>query len=208
LVGNMNAGSLSNTYATGDVAGKRNVGGLAGFAANGVSMADSYAEGSVTANNPSGPEINIGGFIGEIQDATLTRSYATGAVDGEYSTGGLAGAVGPAKISDSFATGAVNGTSEIGGLAGNMVDSNANITTSYAVGSVTGSSEVGGLVGSQNGTVTDSYWDTEATGQSTSDGGTGLTTSEMTGSSAETNMVGFDFSSVWGAVAGDYPDLP
>jgi len=57
--------------------------------------------------------------------------------------------------------------------------------------------------------VTDSYWDTQTTGQPTSDGGTGLTTSEMTGSAATNNMQGFDFTSTWKTVTNpdDYPIL-
>jgi hypothetical protein len=57
---------------------------------------------------------------------------------------------------------------------------------------------VGGLVGGNNGgSASDSYWDTESSGQSSSDGGTGLTTSEMTGDSASSNMAGLDFSNEW-----------
>jgi len=55
--------------------------------------------------------------------------------------------------------------------------------------------------------VSSSYWDVENTGQDSSAGGTGLNTTEMQGESAETNMDGFDFSSVWDTVAGDYPEL-
>jgi hypothetical protein len=45
---------------------------------------------------------------------------------------------------------------------------------------VTGGDYVGGLVGSNYyGTVSSSFWDTQTSGQSTSDGGTGKTTAEM-----------------------------
>ncbi len=54
------------------------------------------------------------------------------------------------------------------------------VSNSYAIGSVNGDIHVGGLVGANvEGTVTDSFWDTETSGQSTSDGGTGKTTAEM-----------------------------
>jgi hypothetical protein len=56
-----------------------------------------------------------------------------------------------------------------------------------------------------------SYWDTESSGQNSTgvaySGVSGLTTSEMSGSSAETNMSRFDFSGTWTSVSGDYPDL-
>jgi len=44
---------------------------------------------------------------------------------------------------------------------------------------VTGSSQVGGLVGDNEGTVSNSFWDIETSGQATSSGGTGETTAEM-----------------------------
>jgi hypothetical protein len=69
---------------------------------------------------------------------------------------------------------------------------------------------VGGLLGNNQGTVSNSYWDTEATGQSSSavlPDSNGLTTSQMQGSSAEGNMDEFDFTSTWSTVEGDYPEL-
>jgi hypothetical protein len=44
---------------------------------------------------------------------------------------------------------------------------------------VTGYSRVGGLVGWNTDTVSNSFWDTETSGQATSDGGTGKTTAKM-----------------------------
>lgn len=67
----------------------------------------------------------------------------------------------------------------------------------YAAGVVVDGSFLGGLIGDDRGDVTDSYWDTEASGQSTSGGGTGFTTSEMQGSEADNNMSGFDFTDTW-----------
>jgi len=45
---------------------------------------------------------------------------------------------------------------------------------------VTGDEEAGGLVGrNYDGTASNSFWDTETSGQATSDGGTGMNTTEM-----------------------------
>jgi hypothetical protein len=57
------------------------------------------------------------------------------------------------------------------------------------------------------GSVSDSYWDINSTGQSSSHGGNGLTTSEMQGSSASSSMSGFDFTDTWSIVEEDYPEL-
>jgi hypothetical protein len=54
-----------------------------------------------------------------------------------------------------------------------------SVSNSYSTGSVTGSTQVGGLVGYNKGTVNNSLWDIETSGQTTSDGGTGKTTAEM-----------------------------
>jgi hypothetical protein len=54
------------------------------------------------------------------------------------------------------------------------------VSRSYSSGSVTGEGNVGGLVGvNSQGTVSDSFWNTQTSGLATSDGGTGKTTAEM-----------------------------
>ena len=74
-------------------------------------------------------------------------------------------------------TATVTGDSYVGGLVGN---SYGTVSNSSCTGSVTGNSHVGGLVGwNEYGTVSDSFWDTETSGQATSAGGTGKTTAEM-----------------------------
>ena len=139
---------------------------------------------------------SVGGLVGT-NDDTVTDSYATGSVEGDTNVAGLVG-TNDDTVTDSYATGSVEGDERVGGLVGNNRDI---VTESYATGSVEGDTSVGGLVGEQiGGETSDSYWDTETSGQSTSDGGTGLTTSEMQGSEAETNMDGFDFVDVWDSV--------
>ena len=109
--------------------------------------------------------------------------------------GGLVGYQDGGQISQSYMLGEVGGSNNIGGL---VVRSNGTISESYATGSVSGNSYVGGLVGNQSGgTTASSYWDVETSGQSSSDGGIGLTTKQMTKRKAKDNMVGFDFDTVW-----------
>jgi len=156
----------------------------------------SYATGNVsTTYNYSG------GLVG-YNDAPVKKSYATGTVDGgDGSVGGLVGQSHD-TVADSYATGDVTGSSTFGTTGGLVGENRTNeVVTSFSVGAVVDNeSSAGGLVGDNDATVTDSYWDTETSGQSTSDGGTGLTTSEMQGSSAQNNMTGFDFNSVWEVV--------
>ena len=77
----------------------------------------------------------------------------------------------------------------------------ANIIDSYNTGSVDG----GGLIGESDGAsvITNSYWDMDTSGQTTSDGGTGLADSQM---KRQSSFVGWDFTNTWG-MNGSYPSL-
>jgi hypothetical protein len=201
LVGD-NEGTVTESYANGSVSGFTDVGGLAGFNAGNVT--ESYANGSVSGNNL------VGGLVARNSGGTVRESYATGSVSGvNNDIGGLVGANSlSGTVRKSYATGTVTGNNRVGGLTGQNF---ATIRESYATGDVSGNDDVGGLVGVNvlDGTVINSYWDTETTGRPTSDGGTELTTSEMTGSTAPGNMTGFDFTSTWETVTNpdDYPIL-
>ena len=179
------AGSVTVTNS-----GGFNYAGLVGFIDGGtiqncVSHVDVASDGG-----------NVGGLVGR-NDDTVTESYATGSVEGNGLVGGLVGR-NDDTVTESYATGSVEGDERVGGLVGENQDT---VTESYATGSVDGDDRVGGLVGRNTDTVTNSYWDTESTGQDTSDGdGTGLTTDEMQGDEAETNMDGFDFANTWDSV--------
>jgi hypothetical protein len=88
-------------------------------------------------------------------------------------------------VSNSYSIGSVTGYEYVGGLIGwNW----GGVSNSYSTGSVTGSLVVGGLLGDNLGdneeaggvdNVSNSFWDTETSGQTTSAGGTGKTTAEM-----------------------------
>ena len=181
LVGE-NSGTISASYATGSVTSQSAVGGLVGE--NHGTISASYATGSVTGTR---------GFVGGLaawNSGTISASYATGSVSGSYAVGGLVGTNGWGIINTSYATGSVTGVSAVGGLVGLNEWRHSSrpkpiIISSYATGAVKGTgSNVGGLVGSDGsgpyrGTATASYWDTGTTGQSTSTGGAGKTTSEL-----------------------------
>jgi hypothetical protein len=110
-------------------------------------------------------------------------------------------------VESSYATGNVSVSSK---SAGGLVGYNrGTVNTSYATGEpFAGDALVGGLVGNSGGTVTDSYWDTEKSGQDTSAGSaTGLTTTEMKGGTAESNM-NFNFPSTWEIRTGSQISYP
>jgi len=174
LVGK-NEGTVSNSYSTCNVIGNLNVGGLVGKSDNSEgAVTDSYASGNVTGIN------NVGGLVGWNRKGSISNSYATGRVTGTDNVGGLVGKNSD-SASNSYSTGRVTGSDNVGGLVGrnDNTHSTGSVTDSYSTGSVTGSDNVGGLVGRNAGTESNSFWDTETSGQDTSDGGTGKITEEM-----------------------------
>ena len=178
-----------------DITGRDYVGGLVG-AQYKSRVSQSYVSGSVNG------EYRVGGLVGDsFANGRISQSYATAAVTGTNEVGGLVGHQFDGSISQSYATGAVTGSNQVGGLVGRQ--DGGNISQSYATGAVTGSGLVGGLVAYQDpvhSSITNSYWNTETTGQATSaGGGTGLTTAQMFSADS---FSGFEFGEVWGN-AGD-----
>jgi hypothetical protein len=203
LVGN-NYGDVNYYKATGDVNGtdiseilktSTGVGGLIGNSSGDVTY--SRSTGEVNGTN------DVGGLVGEVEvGGTVANSTASGNVNGcGLSVGGLVG-YNSGTVAASYATNTVSGGDDVGGLVG--YNSN-EVRDSYAVREVSGENNVGGLVGGNGGTVTDGYWDINTTSQTTSSGGTGLTTPEMTGASATGNMSGFDFTNTWENVTDGSP---
>jgi hypothetical protein len=173
----VNNGNVSDSYATGSVTGHTvnncNVGGLVG--ANYETVSNCYATSSVTGSSEVGGLVGVSSWDGGI----VTNSYSTGSVTGDESVGGLMGC-NLGTVSDSYATGSVTGNVKVGGLVGYNYYGKGTVSNSYSTGNVTGDEYVGGLVGwNKDGFVSNSFWDTETSGQATSDGGTGKNTTEM-----------------------------
>jgi hypothetical protein len=86
------------------------------------------------------------------------------------------------SVSNSYTSGAVSGEYSVGGLVGTNI---GTVSNCYSTANVTGGTfGVGGLVGSNgvikySGRVTNCFWDVETSGQATSAAGTGKTTAEM-----------------------------
>ncbi|MHC4648580.1 MAG: GLUG motif-containing protein [Planctomycetota bacterium] len=194
-------GTISNCYATANVSGMTTVGGLLGKIEAGT-VTNCYATGAVTAAGHDYVSDYAGGLVGGSMGGMVENSYATGNVTEEGdglsgSSGGLLGynddSYGVSIVNNCYATGNVSGTTDVGGLVGNN-SSGTSVINCYSTGSVSGTSEVGGLIGDNSGTVTNSFWDKETSGKTTSAGGTGKTTAEMKKQSTFTN---WDFVEIW-----------
>ena len=195
LIARNENGSLtvdSNSIASVTSSGGGASGGLVGLNNNGSIVRNSFAAGNVNAMTTTG------GLVGRnLSNSIIENSYAIGEVNGTSNVGGLVGENSiNSSIRDSYATGSVQGVTNVGGLTGRNFDSSL-IERSYSAGQVTGTSNVGGLLGGNiTSTVTDSYWNLEASGQSSSVAGTGLTTAQTQQASSYS---GWDISTTGGS---------
>jgi len=187
-----------------NVTGSAFVGGLVGF--NEGMILNSYSSGSVSGNR-------VGGLIGVDTGGFISNCYSNGFVFGIGAyIGGLVGYLDKGSIYNSYSTSSVFGGQAwgIGGLVGGLYGS-VSVFNSYSTGLVSGtSSAVGGLVGddcsSSTAILYNSYWDIQTSERSSSEGGTGKTTSEMQQQS--TFSLEWDFDTVWQIQEGvTYPYL-
>ena len=142
--------------------------------------------------NVSG-ENNVGGLIGNAGVSTIDTCYSNGTVSCPNDrVGGLVG-TSSSKISNCYSHADVQGIEDVGGLVGSFM---STIVNCYSTGIVSGSGgTTGGLAGENydaRGTITNSFWDVNSSGQTTSNGGTGKTTAEMQTRSTFTDA-GWDF---------------
>ena len=166
---------ITESYATGRVAGNAWVGGLIGLNRSLGTIRASYTTGRVRGG------FHAGGLVG-LNNGDIYTSYATGRVSGSSGIGGLVGHMhlNGSNITASYATGHVSGGDYAGGLVGSFAG--GTIRVSYATGRVSsGGSHVGGLIGEKpnNGTITASYWDTDTSGHTTGNHGEGKTTTAL-----------------------------
>jgi hypothetical protein len=166
LVG-VNGGTVNNSHSSSSVTGRESIGGLTGK--NEGTVSDSYSISVVNGND------FVGGLVGK-NEGTVSNSYSASTVDGNDLVGNLVGVNG-GTVSNSYTTGTVDASDFVGGLVGR---NEGAVSKCYSAGNTTGDENVGGLVG-QNlyGVVSNSFWDTQTSGQASSAGGTGKTTIEM-----------------------------
>ena len=213
LVGYMQGGVITNSYATGSSTSESSSGGLVGYMSGTARISNSYATGS-SSSNSYGSYISFsfsGGLVGNMDGGNIYNSYATGwsssfTSSSSSSSGGLVGVMfSEGNISNSYATGwsyssststdtdFTYSSSSSGGLVG-VIYSGGNITNSYATGWSTSSSfssssisSSGGLVGYMKGVggISNSY----ATGSTS--------TSSSSGSSSSGGLVGYITNTMW-----------
>jgi hypothetical protein len=148
---------------------------------------------------------NVGGLIGSNHSGQIIECAALAPVAGldngvsqQGAAGGLAG-LNMGMIRDSYSKSPVYADNHysLGGVAGTILGQGI-IQRTYAAGPVNAdvTANVGGLVGDAMDTVyvQSSFWDTDVTGKTTSDGGTARTTAQM---KQHATFTDWDFASVW-----------
>ncbi len=180
MVGSNAEGSnISNCHSTGEVAGDDEAGGLVGWNAGNIS--DCHSAGEVTGSD------EVGGLVGD-NDGSVSCCYSSAQTTGGTCTGGLVG-LNHGSVMNCYSSGTIT-TEESGVAGGGLIGGNeGDVSCCYSIGAVTGEAYcLGGLVGlnlsglaayNGDGSVEDSFWDTEISGQTVSDGGVGLMTAEM-----------------------------
>jgi len=147
-----------------------NVGSLVGYLINGIITGCYIEGGSITGDE------NIGGLVGYSR-GDLIGCNSIGLVSGSSYVGGLVG-WNESGVTQCYSTGTVIGEGYVGGLVGRNCA--GNLTHCYSAVAVTGDERVGGLVGGNyRGKVIQCFWDTQTSGQTISEGGTGKTTIEI-----------------------------
>jgi subtilisin family serine protease len=182
----LNAGEINQTYATGAVTG--GAGTVAGgFAALNFTLPVSIDFG----NESAGAKPNAAGFP-NIDFGSISQSYALGPVTGGNAAIAAAfAALNFGSLDQVYGVGRVLGGagSTLGGLvASNSVSSLPDQIPDFFTGTV------------KSGTATNSFWDMQTTGVTTSAGGTGMDTSQL----ASGLPPGFD-PGIWST--GSYPYL-
>ena len=221
LAGMVTDATIKGSSSTGRVTGRDSAGGLVGKTTGATHISYSSSEATVY-----GSYEHTGGLVGKAEGGTITYSYATGDVTSTaWHSGGLVGRS-KAAITQSYALGDVHGKAIVGGLVGynegqirrayahgdvsspgNKVggllgqQQSGGVHESYSIGKVTGTGEsVSGLIGVwRNGDYTDSMWDTETSGTTTTDAGRGQTSAQLR---SPTNNA-YPYQS-WSATAWDY----
>ncbi|MGI9917277.1 choice-of-anchor U domain-containing protein, partial [Vibrio owensii] len=174
--------SITNSHFSGSVSGQRYVGGLVG-SADEVTVSQSYVSVSASVSDSY-----VGGVFGESEYSTIENSFVAGSINAVDSyAGGFIGYSYDASITNSFSSSDMTADDYAAGLVA-YAEGALTIVNSYASGAILAtddrSPDAGGLVASDDSNpfiVTDSYWDTETTGQTWSfgDQGSGLTTAEL-----------------------------
>ncbi|MDG5813885.1 GLUG motif-containing protein [Chitinispirillales bacterium ANBcel5] len=149
LVGINNSSTLEECYSVGTITGQYVVGGLVGASNGGSRIKKSFSNVSVEIHEEGN---TVGGLVGINNTNSIVQNcYSKGDIEGQDIVGGLVG-LNRGSVENSYSRGSVRGTNNIGGLIGQI---------------------------GEDGSVENSFWDTETSELDTSAAGEGKTSEQM-----------------------------
>ncbi|MDB9786998.1 S8 family serine peptidase [Bacteriovoracaceae bacterium] len=206
-----NYGTISKASYQGTLTGIDKVGGIAGYASK-LSLTDDA--GIIEKSHSSGTIRGIwGSYIGGIvgwqsSNAIIDQVYSNANITADnFNAGGIVGLNNGGIISNCYAISTVTSTNDSGGIVGDNYSNTSIVKNCFVKSNVTASSsKQGAISGSNLGTITSSYWDSDLSSVGGfSGGGVSKTTNQMR---SETTFNGWDFSDVWSINDGaSYPQL-
>jgi len=158
----------------------------------GVTVAKCFSTGNVEGGNGNW----VGGFAGEIDAHSVSKCFSRGNASSTADwVAGFAGQFKGGSLTDCYSRGSAEGNDYVASFVGQMW---GNLANCYATGKVVGAdTDVGGLVAFWSaGVVSNSFWDKDASGQSSSAGGDGKTTINLKQRQLFTDA-GWDFVATW-----------
>jgi hypothetical protein len=190
--------SITNSFANGSVSGSAGVGGLMGYMYGGLVQNSKYT-GNVYGTDYSG------GFVADVYGGEINSCFVDAIVNGSGSAGGFASYIEYGLVNNSYSRGkaivyGLAGTNTGGFISiiaeGGVVENSYTTTALYDEGG--GASTFEGFAYCSAGTATNSFWNSETSGEATtSNCGTSKTDAEMKTQSTFTDA-GWDLTNIWG----------
>lgn len=196
---------ISNCSSSGPVTGIRNVGGLAGSSDNGCTFNNCSSNAVV---NCGGLYCNIaGGLIGVATYTDISECSADGVITSEASAAGLVGGSAASSIINCYSKSSVYGENYSSGFVLNL--NNTEVNKCYSSGAASGNGENYGFIRDvgYNSSVTNSFWDMEASGQTNSAAGFGKTTEEMKSFATYCDLTTYDLEESWDFIDNPFDDM-
>ena len=149
IVGNMTSTTITKTYNYGNIQGRDNAGGIAGYSNCNISQCGNYGNITVTRSTKTG---YAGGISGRLNGGNVSQCFNAGNITSVKHSGGISGALQSGKtsaISDCFNVGIISGKTSSGLVIGENLGT-LSVSAFYDIANPS----VKAVAGAQSGTVT------------------------------------------------------
>ena len=203
IVGNMTATTITYCYNYGNIQGRDNAGGIAGYSNCNITKCGNYGNISVTRTNTYG---YAGGISSRTNGGNISLCFNFGNITSVKYAGGILGHIPTGKtsnITNCYNTGVISGTSGSGAAVGTLIGT-SNVSGFYDLKNPTVTSLAGAKSGTLTATSAYSYGTTLVDNTNDMDKVSADTIKGLTTS----NDTIFTNTSIWELKAGySYPDL-